>query len=324
MLNFPIWDHKPNKVCFLLAAYDKRSTLPSLFNTEYQRLIKPKYDDDSYIHVYTDGSKSNEKASYGIYSPWGTVSRRIANYSSIFTAEMEAIKYVLTQIRSSARSSKKIVIFSDSKSVLESIEIQESKNPIMIEILDLLQLMILENFKIEFCWIPSHVGIRGNERADCLAKAGLNIPVEPRRLAVPYTDLKPYITEFIKRQWQNRFDHNHYRVRPIKLHCITPIIKPFYMDVLSRRDEVIIHRLRIGHTRLTHRYLMEDPFKVQPRCEFCRRDLISVHHILIECRHFRLIRSLYYEAETLKDLFEKYSTKHILKFVREAELYDRI
>ena len=63
---------------------------------------------------------------------------------------MEAIKYILTQIRSSARPSKKIVIFCDSKSVLESIEIQESKNPVMTEILDLLQHLVRENFIVEF------------------------------------------------------------------------------------------------------------------------------------------------------------------------------
>ena len=87
----------------------------------------------------------------------------------------------------------------DSKSVLESIEIQESKNPIMIEILDLLQHLVRENFIVEFCWLPSHVGISGNEKADDLAKAGLNLD-EPRRLKVPFTDFKTNISNFIKQQ----------------------------------------------------------------------------------------------------------------------------
>ena len=237
---------------------------------------------------------------------------------------MEAIKYALTLIRSSARRpSKKIVIFCDSKSVLESIEIQESKNPVMIEILDLLQHLVRENFIVEFCWLPSHVGISGNEQADNLAKAGLNLD-KPRRSKVPFTDLKINISNYIKQQWQNRWDYKHDSIRVLKLHYINPLIKHFYMDVLSRRDEVVIHRLRIGHTRLTHSYLMEDPRKIIPRCEFCKSDPISVHHILIECRHFMSIRSLYYAAGTLKELFEKYHSKHIIAFLHKAKLYNRI
>ena len=96
------------------------------------------------------------------------------------------------------------------------------------------------------------------------------------------------------------------------------------MDVLSRRDEVIIHRLRIGHTRLTHRYLMEDPFKVQPNYNYCDYGRFSVHHILIECLYFTQIRSRYYEAETLKELFEKYHSKYIIAFLHKAKLYNRI
>ena len=112
--------------------------------------------------------------------------------------------------------------------------------------------------------------------------------------------------------------------RVIKLHYISPLIKPFNIDVPSRRDEVIIHRLRIGHTRLTHRYLMEDPFKRQPTCHFCDLALISVHHILIDCLYFRRIRSRYYEAENLRELFEKYSTKFIIAFIKHAGLYHLI
>ena len=96
------------------------------------------------------------------------------------------------------------------------------------------------------------------------------------------------------------------------------------MDVSSRKDEMIIHRLRIGHTRLTHKYLMEDPFKRQPYCEFCDSDLISVHHILIDCLHFRRIRLRYYEAENLKELFEKYQSKYIIEFIKQAGLYHLI
>ena len=214
--------------------------------------------------------------------------------------------------------------FCDSKSVLESIVNQESKNPIMINILDILQDLKLKKLLVEFCWVPSHVGITGNERADSQAKAGLNTTIEPKNYRLPFSDYKPKVNEYIKGIWQQRWDHKHIRERVIKLHYLNPFIKPYHIYNLSRKDEVIIHRLRIGHTRLTHRYLMEDPFKQQPYCEYCDSDLISVKHILIDCLYFRRIRSRYYSAQSLKDLFDRYPPKYIIEFIKQAGLYNLI
>ena len=318
----PIWEQEPNSVCFSLASYDKSTTLPSFFKSKFNSDILPYYID--YTHCYTDGSKHNEIAAYGIYSSLGTVSKRISNDSSIFTAEMEAIKKILINIKSSARTKSKFVVFCDSKSVLESIGNQESKNPIMINILDILQDLKHKKIIVEFCWVPSHVGITGNERADSQAKAGLNTTIEPKNYRLPFSDYKPKVNEYIKGLWQQRWDHKHNRERVIKLHYLNPFIKPYHIHNLSRKDEVIIHRLRIGHTRLTHRYLMEDPFKQQPYCEYCDSDLISVKHILIDCLYFRRIRSRYYSAQSLKDLFDRYPPKYIIEFIKQAGLYNLI
>ena len=40
-----------------------------------------------------------------------------------------------------------------------------------------------------------------------------------------------------------------------------PVLHPFYTNSLNRKDKIVIHRLRIGHTRLTKSYKKEDPEK---------------------------------------------------------------
>ena len=58
---------------------------------------------------------------------------------------------------------------------------------------------LMINKTVLFCWVPSHVGIRGNELADAAAKAALN-----ERLTImtlPYPDFKPLVKRSIRGKW---------------------------------------------------------------------------------------------------------------------------
>ena len=104
---------------------------------------------------------------------------------------------------------------------------------------------------------------------------------EPVDRLIPCTDFLPKVKNYIKNLWQNRWEFKHQRERSIKLFHINPDISTFYINGLSRRDEIIIHRIRIGHTRLTHSYLMEEA--PLPLCLCCQAEPISVKHLMIEC-----------------------------------------
>ena len=65
------------------------------------------------------------------------------------------------------------MIITDSLSSLQALKSQKLNNPIVSNILHLCH--YLSGHKdIVFCWVPSHIGIQGNERADVLAKAALD------------------------------------------------------------------------------------------------------------------------------------------------------
>jgi len=68
------------------------------------------------------------------------------------------------------------VIFSDSLSCLQAIHGSDWSNPLVREILEKCHFLAFYGKDIHFCWVLSHVGIIGNERADAAAKAALQLP----------------------------------------------------------------------------------------------------------------------------------------------------
>ena len=55
----------------------------------------------------------------------------------------------------------------------------------------------------------------------------------------------------------------------------------------SRKEQVILDRLRIGHTRLTHSFLLKG--EPPPECTTCECQL-TIQHILVDCIEYDFIR----------------------------------
>ena len=57
-----------------------------------------------------------------------------------------------------------------------------------------------DNYDVVFCWIPSHIGITGNEKDDQAAKSALpNITSYP----LPYSDITSSIKKHLFTRWQH-------------------------------------------------------------------------------------------------------------------------
>ena len=121
---------------------------------------------------------------------------------------------------------------------------------------------------IIFCWVPSHIGIRGNERADSAAKSALDLP--HANVGVHCNDFKPCISQYILSTWQD--DWNGAVAN--KLHSVKPVLRDWQSSY---------RRCRKNEVHLTHSYILKkDP---PPLCEHCQC-ILTVHHILVECNHF--------------------------------------
>ncbi|GFT33193.1 probable RNA-directed DNA polymerase from transposon X-element [Trichonephila clavipes] len=113
---------------------------------------------------------------------------------------------------------RKYCIYTDSMSVLEALENYHDRcHPVVCTILDLTSRLYSKGFDIVFCWLPSHVGIIGNEQADSAAKsATTHLP-----LAVPLSDMKRVIMHHIFKIWQESWSQQ----LDNKLHSVKPVIE---------------------------------------------------------------------------------------------------
>ena len=81
----------------------------------------------------------------------------------------------------------------------------------------------------------------------------------------------------------------------------------------SRREQVILDRLRIGHTRLTHSFLLKG--EPAPECTMCECPL-TIQHILVDCIEYDFICPELFDVNTiLKEIFDNVSSDDIIIFI---------
>ena len=203
----------------------------------------------SHDEVYTDGSKMNERVGAATiinrYFQNGEttcrqLSKRLTDNSTIFAAEATAISLALNHYRLIVPVHHNVVVYSDSISCLQAIEDEDTENPFICHIMNLLWVLSDRGTCVCFCWIPSHCGIEGNERMDQLAKETLDQDIDPLA-SVHYTDLKPLVNSYIQQLVQTKWD---VAVHGQDLYFVKPTLgQPKKIQHLTRAEEVVITRL---------------------------------------------------------------------------------
>ena len=182
----------------------------------------------------------------------------------------------------------------------------------------------LKRYEIEFCWVPSHVGIQGNEKAD--GKAVEASKRNPECIPIYYKDYHSTIkSKFFEKSnslWQSH-------PNPPKIHLIKSDLSPWPQLALRRREEVVVNRLRIGHTNITHKHLMDSTLnRVPPICHFCSLAILTVKHIFVECPALTTARQLHFSNVNSANLIDfigiNANIPGLLSFLRANHLFSYI
>jgi kelch-like protein 2/3 len=240
------------------------------------------------LALYTDGSKDPVSgtvgAAYTDAHNFIQAGFRLPNGTDVYTAEMYAVLKAIERFYGLQAPS--LTIYSDSLSTLKSISTgkTQTRPTLLKQILVLLHSLENKSRQVKFVWIPSHIGIKGNDLADIKANYS-------RTLATS-VDLPPTLNQIMKQvteiqiaKWQSHWDHsdkgrNLYRIQPI-------VNIPACYSGLTRREQGWIARIRSSHVNLaaTRHYKGN---AIHPFCNYCLHHLDdaieeTVDHFLMDC-----------------------------------------
>ncbi|XP_065213540.1 uncharacterized protein LOC135840786 [Planococcus citri] len=311
----PPWQSFNPIIDLSLTEFNKNLTNPIILKRHFLLLLD-KYKE--YSHIYTDGSKTKQFTGCAIIHDDISIPIALPSLCTILTAELYAIKSAITY--SLDFSLNKVTVFTDSLSALLSIKNYRSKysHPISLEIIELLQLF--QNSTPILGWIPSHSQIHGNELADKIAKqAHLHLPLA--NIPIPLSDLKLHSKTLMHEVFQFSWSLIPSSNKLKRIKNTTSLWKT--SEQLQRRSEVLLTRLRTGHSLLTHQFIfLKQP---PPSCPECNIPL-NIAHLLIDCPSYQNERSRLLNSNQLQVLLSDDPTHidNVIKFLYSTKLDKKI
>uniref|UniRef100_A0A673MAK6 Uncharacterized LOC107721237 n=1 Tax=Sinocyclocheilus rhinocerous TaxID=307959 RepID=A0A673MAK6_9TELE len=258
---------------------DMSSAFSEHFRTQYSQ----------YLQIFTDGSKDPERETTGaafLVPDWAHSIKRTSNHLAVYTVEMIAILLSLQWVEDYKPG--KVLICSDSLSVLKSLRsFKSSHQDILFSILQIYSRLVQNDILISFIWVPSHVGVKGNEDVDKLAKQALQREEIELQVPLSKSEIKVLIWKKVIAEWQIKWDNNE--KGRFFYNLINKVSQKIRHIGKTRKEEVVYNRILLGHSNLnsTLKILGKHPNGL---CEQCKVEE-TVTHVILECKKYEEERS---------------------------------
>ena len=241
-------------------------------------LIADRFPHTAWTHVYTDGSAEEGMKNGGSwvcirYSDGDTTSLSVPGglQCSNCRAEILAISTAAEHLL----ESRKKMGNKPSSPTLSTLQALNSADPDqMIQGLHSSRAKLTAQFTVSLQWVPAHVGLTGNEKADRLAKIGSQAP--QKQNPVTYREAKTLLHSRYNGDWKK--DNGGYQAHH------DPIWR------LERAQQTTIFRLRTGHCGLSG-HLKRIGISDTSLCECGQADQ-TPDHVLQSCPKYAERRQL--------------------------------
>ena len=276
------------------------------------------YKNQRYRIWATDGSKKETGVGSGIISDNNKYKFKLPNHSQIYTAEIFAIFKTIDMI--TKMNIPKSVIITDSLSSIHGIKNFNQDHYLVNRILQLSG----NNLEIILFWVPGHLDLMENEKADKVAKEAANFGLE-QKLGYSNKEAMCIIKSNIWNEWRGRW-----REINMSTSKINPEAKKIYWtNNLNRREEVVIHRLIFNNPLYKFgQFFIPDTDIL--RCECGVRQ--KMNHLLTCLTYRERVEKFKLEIQwnhdkllTVEELLreENFNPK-FLNFLKDVKIYDKI
>ena len=219
--------------------------------------------------VFTDGSHSVRGSGCAVWSDHFQLVARLPADASVFTAELYAIFMALQFLKTSCGQ---FVIYTDSLSAVTALQtLRRSSHYLLSRILTVFG--DLPEGKVLLEWVPSHMGIGGNEMADRLAGQSISLS--------RITNVQPSNKELrhlILRNCHSTWSAEWAALPPLYGGAKQELGLPPYLQ-LPRHQQVPLARLRLHCSQISHGHHIRRC--QQPLCPPCQVPLTHEHFLVI-------------------------------------------